>query len=225
MFSLALALAGQVAKSMGLYQSQEWGTKLSPQDTEERQNVLYCLYCLDKAVCWNQGWPPSITYVTSGWMGSTAVEPRVGTYMRAKFALCQIEEDLYSSLYSSGLAALRSDDPIAGHNIQTFQVKFSNWRKVFALDKEQEPEQDRSYIECSRLDLEICYHLARMQLLSPFAETVDICFALLEDARKCLKFLQNLWDIAPDEGCYASFIRYGNGFSAHYGRPVFASLG
>ncbi|KAL0935771.1 C6 transcription factor [Colletotrichum truncatum] len=231
-FSLALTLANQVAKSMGLHQSQGWSSNMSPEEAEERRNVLYCLYCLDKAVSWNHGSAPSVGS-TAGFLAGLAgtqqgLSDAVSSggdgsgssalYMSARFALAQIDDNLYTSLYGPDAAAATQgfEGYFSKINLEGFEARLRHWRKLYDFHNDTGGGNHISFADdgdgnrlshVSRLDLEVSYSLTRMQLLSRFVEDPEVCSALLDNARSCLVSLQRLWAATSDPGHCFSFAR------------------
>ncbi|KAL8335895.1 hypothetical protein RB598_009872 [Gaeumannomyces tritici] len=244
-FSLVLTLANQVAKSMGLHQPQGWSSSMSPEESEERRNVLYCLYCLDKTVSWNHGCAPSVGS-TAGLLAGLTVSrpgPRLGPpeqpggdgdgsgggsgalYMSARFALAQIDDNLYASLYGPEAAAAPQgfEGQFRKISLEGFEARLGHWRKVYELENVdgggggQTDEEDGgggggrlSY--ASRLELKAACRFTRMQLLSRFVDDPGVCSALLEDARGCLVSLQQLWAATSDPGHCSRFARLVSSF-------------
>ncbi|WQF80922.1 hypothetical protein CDEST_05936 [Colletotrichum destructivum] len=229
--SLTLDLAHQVAKSMGLYQSQEGRSKLSPEEFEERQNILYCLYCLDKTVCWSHGCSSSNGSAFGFLGGVTGTQPPadqsgdtgVTHYMSARFALAQIDDVLYASLYGPDVTATQCfEGQSKDLNFHGFEAQLRHWADVHGLGSDAgagagggesaaDDENDRFSLT-SRLDLEISYKLTHMQLLLRFLDDPEVSVSLLEDARSCLVSLQRLWAATSDPGHCSSFARLASSF-------------
>jgi hypothetical protein len=182
----------------------------SPEECLERQNVLYCLYCLDKSVCWSYGWLPSLvaSELSTGISPSTTrPSDEVAAFLSSKFGLAQIEEQLYISLYS-GNATIRSVDGLSKTVIKSFHQMLQDWRTTHNMNDEGvEDGSDSTFAFCSRIELVICFLSTRMRLMWPVVEHPEACNLLLEDARSSLSFLQRLWNATSEQGHYASFAR------------------
>ncbi|KAL8849358.1 MAG: hypothetical protein Q9221_005656 [Calogaya cf. arnoldii] len=75
--------------------------QVSEDDIQERQNVSYCLYILDKAVCWTTGRSPSVSksdvHITSD---VTRNGEKAPVQLVARARLAEIEETIYAEIYS-----------------------------------------------------------------------------------------------------------------------------
>ncbi|KAF3808562.1 hypothetical protein GCG54_00006428 [Colletotrichum gloeosporioides] len=202
-FNLALTLAAHVAKSMGLYQPQAsslTASSLSSEEVQERRNVLQCLYCLDKAVCWNIGSLPSASTDVVTTTESMKLLEEPPSLMDAKFSLAQIEDDLYTVFYSRNAAV---QDHIA-IKTRAIRERLEEWRTAYRLE-----EQDGSFGTgspfCSKLELDIPLHFARMRLMWPFVREPEARALLLDDCRTSLQLLQQLWNSTSNHDHYPSF--------------------
>lgn len=202
-FSLTLTLAAHVAKSMGLYQPQATSlsaSRLSPEEIQERRNVLHCLYYLDKAVCWNIGSLPSVSGDVVMAAATMKLPDDTPTLMDAKFALSQIEDESYTVLYSKNPTL---QDQIA-HKTRSVHARLQEWRSAYHLD-----EQNASRLPlCWRLELDISFHHARMRLMWPFVGEPEARALLLQDCRTSLHLLQQLWAATTEHDHYPSFAWY-----------------
>ncbi|KAK1961595.1 hypothetical protein LY78DRAFT_750130 [Colletotrichum sublineola] len=189
--SLTLTLAAHVAKLMGLYQTQTSSlspSKFSPEDILERQNVLKCLYYLDKAICWNVGSPPSAPF--DAILTTTAMTRLPGegpSLMDAKFILAQIEDDIYRLLYLNTTGQISM-------TTKAIRAKLENWRVTCHLDAEDSEEAGYQFPFSSRLELDILFHYARMRLMWPSVGEPDAKTSLIQDCQTSLLLLQQLWN-------------------------------
>ncbi|GIK04030.1 hypothetical protein Aspvir_008105 [Aspergillus viridinutans] len=96
-----LALATRCAKSVGIHQWHSFQGQLSDDDIKERQNLSYCLYVLDKAVCWTAGSSPSIP-VSEVYFDAHLVpsENGIPSCLAAKAEMARIEETVYLEIYA-----------------------------------------------------------------------------------------------------------------------------
>ncbi|WDK19609.1 hypothetical protein CGRA01v4_10896 [Colletotrichum graminicola] len=200
--NLTLTLAAHVAKSMGLYQTQTSSlspSKFSPEEILERQNVLKCLYYLDKAICWNVGSPPSVPFnAISTTTAMTRLPGEGPSLMDAKFVLAQIEDDIYRLLYP---------DTTGQINITTkaIKAKLGNWRVTCHLDAEDSEKADHQFPFSSRLELDILFHYARMRLMWPSVGDPDAKTSLIQDCQTSLLLLQQLWNNTSKHDQHHSF--------------------
>ncbi len=202
-FNLTLTLAAHVARSMGLHQPQATSlsaSRLSPEELQERRNVLHCLYYLDKAVCWNIGSQPSVSGDVVMAAATMKLPDDTPTLMDAKFALAQIEEDSYAVLYSKSPAL---QDQLASKT-RAVHARFQDWRSAYHLD---EPNASQLPL-CWRLELDISFYHARMRLMWPYVGESEARTMLLQDCRSSLHLLQQLWAATTEHDHYPSFAWY-----------------
>jgi len=93
---MLLALAARCAKSIGIHQWHSFQGQLSDEDIKERRNISYCLYVLDKAVCWTAGSSPNIP-VSDVHFDPCLVssENNITSCLVAKAEMAKIEETVY----------------------------------------------------------------------------------------------------------------------------------
>ncbi|KAL0942746.1 C6 transcription factor [Colletotrichum truncatum] len=200
-FNLALTLAAHVAKSMGLCQPQALSTsRLSHEEVQERRNVLQCLYYLDRAVCWNSGSLSNTSGDVVMMIEAMKRPDEPPSLMDAKFALAQIEDDLYTSFYSKNTLLCEQ----ISMKTRAIQARLQDWRAVCNLD-EQDGGNGVAQVPCSRLELDISFHYARMRLMWPFVREAEARSLLLSDCRASLLLLRQLWDATSKHDHYPSF--------------------
>ncbi|GFG11600.1 hypothetical protein IFM5058_05520 [Aspergillus udagawae] len=198
-----LALATRCAKSIGIHQWHSFQGQLSDDDIKERQNLSYCLYVLDKAVCWTAGSSPSIP------VSEVHFDPRLvpsengnPSCLVAKAEMARIEETVYLEIYAVHVQA-RDEDQVrefAATILSKLQVCLTE--SGVDLDKIQKSFEGSA----SNLQLAIRYLSVQLLLIWPHKHHPDPMFQRApEAARMCLKLLLRLWHSPPDQGSQAVF--------------------
>jgi hypothetical protein len=196
LFAMLFNLAAQCAKPLGLHQWHSSCDQISDEDTLERRNVSYCLYILDKAVCWTTGTSPSIPRsdisISSDLDSSNDEAAR---YLVIKATLAEIEENSFIQIYSSQ-ASGKTEDQIR-ESIFDIYHRLQCWSAELKLDAE---EVANNVNETSVLEIELSFAFFSIQLLLlwPFQESSDASFQRTEVARRCIRLLLRLWRSASE---------------------------
>lgn len=191
-------LAAQCAKSIGIHQWQCFRGQLSAEDAQERRNVSYCLYILDKAVCWTIGTSPSIP-ISDVQIDSTLMSPDDSTtaLLVAKAELATIEETIYLGIYASQVKA-RTEDQVR-QLVSRVSRRLENWLANSGTDLNEVENGLES--SPSKVELAIDFLCAQLLLLWPYKEHPDIMFQQrTEIAQRCMRLLLRLWSSASDQG-------------------------
>lgn len=205
LFSLLFNLAAQVARSIGLHQWEYSTGQFSLEDTQQRQNVSYCLYVLDKAVCWTTGGSPGISQF------DVTIEPALtlpldeaATYLVAKAKMARIEEQIYWEIYSSQ-SRTKTEDQIS-QIVSMLDLRLQDWSAESGVDLEDSKDCD-TFLFCSRIELSIAFYSTRILLIWPFDMHPDVNWHPIDDARKCMRLLLRLWSATSELGHYATLAR------------------
>ncbi|GFF34800.1 hypothetical protein IFM58399_03997 [Aspergillus lentulus] len=198
-----LALATRCAKSIGIHQWHSFQSQLSDDDVKEKQNLSYCLYVLDKAVCWTAGSSPSIP------VSEVHFDPRLApsengipSCLVAKAEMARIEETVYLEIYAVHVQA-RDEDQVRGFAASVLsRLQVCLTESGVDLDKIQKSLEGSA----SNLQLAIRYLSVQLLLIWPHKHHPDPMFQRApEVARMCLKLLLRLWHSPPDQGSQAVF--------------------
>ncbi|KAH1341134.1 hypothetical protein KXW98_008551 [Aspergillus fumigatus] len=198
-----LALAIRCAKSIGVHQWHAFQGRLSDDDVNERQNLSYCLYMLDKAVCWTAGSSPSIP------VSDVHFDPRlvpsengIPSSLVAKAEMARIEETVYLEIYAVHVQA-RDENQVRG-----FAAAIMSKLQVCLTETGVDLDQIQTSLDgsASNLQLAIRYLSVQLLLIWPHKHHPDPMFQQApEVARMCLKLLLRLWHSPPDQGSQAVF--------------------
>ncbi|KAE8131094.1 putative fungal-specific transcription factor [Aspergillus pseudotamarii] len=197
------ALATRCAKSIGLHQWHSFHDQLSHENIQERQNISYCLYVLDKAVCWTAGSSPSIP-VSEVHFDPCLLpsENGIPSGLVAKADMARIEETVYLEIYAVHVQG-RSED-----QVREFAATISSRLQECLTESgvDMEKIQKSSEGSAPHLQLAIRYLSVQLLLIWPHKHHPDPMFQrALEVARMCLKLLLRLWHSPPDQGSQAIF--------------------
>lgn len=196
LFGILFSLAAQCASSIGLHRWDHAQDQFSEDDRQERQNVSYCLYVLDKAVCWTTGIPPSVSgfdvHITSAMLAAantTAID------LVAKAKLAGIEETIYADIYSYRATAQTVEQMESA--ISKIELKLQQWLVESEIDME-DLDQD-AQIPTVKLELSIAFVSVRLLLIWPSHERR---LERVDSARKCIRLLLRLWQSTLELGQY-----------------------
>ncbi|KAJ9207340.1 transcriptional regulator family: Fungal Specific TF [Paecilomyces variotii] len=169
------ALASRCAKLTGIHQWHSFQGHLSDEDIRERQTTSYCLYTIDKTVCWTTGLSPNIPASDIHFeTHAVSSEVSLASSLIAKSELAKIEETIYSEIYASQVKPKREDEirDFAAMMLSKLQVWLTN--SGIDLNMIQNPPETSA----DKLQLTI---------------------------RMCMKLVLSLWNSPPDEGKHAVF--------------------
>lgn len=205
-FARLFNLAAQCANSIGIHDWERGARgQVESEDSRERQCVSYCLYILDKEVCWTVGTSPCIP--TSDVHIETTTDPyddRAMGSLVAKAKLAEIQETIYLEIYARR-APSRTDDQVQ-LLISNFNQRLQDWLINSGFDLE---DMDCVSSPSSALSLEMSIGFANTQLLYmwPYREHTDVIVQRTEVARRCMRLVLRLWRSAVELGHQAVFPR------------------
>ncbi|KAJ9365713.1 transcriptional regulator family: Fungal Specific TF [Paecilomyces variotii] len=196
-------LASRCAKLTGIHQWHSFQGHLSDEDIRERQTISYCLYTIDKTVCWTTGLSPNMpasdihfeTYAVSS-------EVSLASSLIAKSELARIEETIYLEIYASQVKPKREDEirAFAAMMLSKLQVWLTN--SGIDLNMIQTPPETSA----DKLQLTIRYLNVQLLLIWPHKHHPDTIYQRCKEvARMCMKLVLSLWNSPPDEGKHAVF--------------------
>lgn len=195
-FSMLLNHAAQCAKSIGLHRWHCSPSHIGDEDSRESRNVSYCLYILDKAVCWATGTSPSIP------RSDISILPELGPLedestrsLVIKLKLAEVEEDIFSQVYSSQ-ASLKTEDQIRKSIFELYH-RLQAWSIESNVGTEQAANNGN---EASAVNIELSFAFISTQLLLlwPFQESSDSSFQRTEMSKRCMLSLLGLWRSASE---------------------------
>ena len=204
-FHSLFALASQCGKSIGIHEWQCCVEQLSVGEANTRRNLSYCLYILDKVICWTCGTFPGIT-ISHIHIDSMALSPhdRATTLLIARTRLAVIEETIYHEMYACQVRP-KSKDQVRQMTTQ-LQLRLQDWLASSAVNlSDVESGSDSS---AWKIELAIYYFCAQLLLIWPYRNHPDVIFLRCADvSRRCMRLLLRLWDLTSDEGVQAQFTR------------------
>ena len=193
-----LALAAQCAKSIGIHQWHTLQDQLSDEDIEERRNISYCIYILDKAICWTAGSSPNLPF-SDVYIDSTLKSPDdiITSYLVAKAELATIEESIYLGIYAIQAKA-RTEGQIRQF-VTTTLSKLQSWLTDSRIDLNDIQEAPES--SPRKVQLAISFLCAKLLLVWPTKRHPDALFQQSQEvARTCMRLLLRLWRSPPNRG-------------------------
>lgn len=204
-FQSLFALASQCAKSIGVDQWQNCQDQLSDEDAKERRNLSYCLYILDKVICWTCGTFPGIT-ISYIHLDSTTISPddSAMTLLVARTRLAAIEETIYHEIYACHVKP-KNEDQV--HQMATeLLLRLQDWLASSAVNLgDVESGSDSS---AWKIELAIQFFCAQLLLIWPYRDHPDAIFRRRADlSRRCMRLLLRLWNSTSDEALQAQFPR------------------
>lgn len=205
LFGTLFALAAQCAKSIGIHQWQCFRGQLSDEDLQERRNLSYCLYILDKAVCWITGTSPSIP-ISDVHIDSALISPDDSAVARlvARTGLARIEETIYLEMYANQVQA-RTEDQVRQLGSRILR-RLQDWLVDSAIDL----DEVENVPECSawKIELAIDFYCAQLLLIWPYQDHPDVIFQQRTDvSKRCMRLMLRLWCSVSDEGYHIGLPR------------------
>ncbi|KAJ3464794.1 hypothetical protein MRS44_009580 [Fusarium solani] len=195
--ALVFSFAVHVAKSIGLRHWSPANTteRANAEEYQEKQQVMYCMVCLSRALAWASGLSfnlPSIGLLEQSLSTSSAT-----SHLSTRVALLQLEEQVYSGLYS--------DDSTDQGPSATGKVALSQGRKLEDWAASHPEELDEGQYS-GTLSGELCHDLSvrfySIQALVswPIPEDASMSPSILDVARRSLRFSQRLWTATSERG-------------------------
>ena len=196
-------LAARCAKSIGLNHWQCLQGQLNDDDVQERRNISYCLYILDKTVCWTAGSTPSIpmsdVHIDSTLMSS---DDSTTANLVAKAELAKIEESIYLELYASQVKA-RTEDQVRQLASRISQ-RLQGWLADSGIGLDEVENGPKS--SASKVELVIRFLCAQLLFIWPYKGHPDVVFQQSQDvAKRCMRLLLRLWHSPSDPGHHTAF--------------------
>jgi hypothetical protein len=206
LFSLLFNLAAQVARSLGLCHWDSLNHQLDPsRESQTRQNVLFCMYTLDKALCWTMGLSPEIQMHKNHFLvGPVHLQDELTSHLAARVKLAAIEERIFTELYSEE-PGLCTDTQVPPRFTRSYE-KLENWWNESGLRLDG-PHGFNGFISASQAELAISFYSTRMLLNWPARAELDAGCQILDDARTCLRLFLQLWNTTSQLGHYSILSR------------------
>ncbi|KAL8945378.1 MAG: hypothetical protein Q9211_000087 [Gyalolechia sp. 1 TL-2023] len=193
--------------------------QVSEDDILERQNVSYCLYILDKAVCWTTGRSPSISkfdvHITSDVKRNG---DRAAVQLVARARLAEIEETIYSDIYSYKPRAESGEQAQAA--VSKIDLQLQQWLLESGINI-VDVQDTGAQVPPTNLELSIAFYSLRLLLVSSFQ---DRGLERVELARKYIKLLLQLRQSALELGQYPVLSRLLASHPALYLKELFAHV-
>ncbi|KAI0900049.1 fungal-specific transcription factor domain-containing protein [Annulohypoxylon nitens] len=187
-------MTAQCAKSIGLH---NWERCSREQDTRERQYVSYCLYILDKTVCWTTGAcnsiPTSDIYIETP-------ESSNGMTMNnhiAKAKLAEIQEEIYLEIYT--LRAPARTENQARLIMSQYNQKLQDWLVESSKDQE-DPSSVADLRPMLKVELTVGCACTQLLYVWPWREHPDAMAQRVEISRRCMKLMLRLWSCSAELG-------------------------
>lgn len=206
LFSLLFNLAAQVASSLGLCHWDSLNRQFNPStESQTRQNVLFCMYTLDKALFWTTGLSPGIQMPKANYL----VEPidlqdELTGHLAARVKLAAIEEQIITELYSGELGSCTNTQ--VPPRLTRSHQRLENWWNESG-PRPAGTHDFSTFISASQVELAIGFHSTRMLLNWPARAELDAGCQILHDARVCLRLFLQLWNTTSQLGLYSTLTR------------------
>ncbi|KAI1209353.1 uncharacterized protein F4807DRAFT_91319 [Annulohypoxylon truncatum] len=189
-------MAMQCAKSIGVH---NWEICAREQeDTREQQCVSYCLYILDKAVCWTVGASISIP-LSDIYIDTTLKSSHDMTIdsLIAKAKLAEIQEEIYLEIYARRAPA-RTEEQVQ-LTISKFNQKLRDWLTESNKDQ-QDPSTTAPQESIWKIEHSIGFTCTQLLYMWPFREHPDVTSQRTEVSRRCMRLLLCLWGSSAELG-------------------------
>ena len=163
---------------------------------QERQNICYCLYVLDKVVCWTTGASPSILATDFQILPATqTIDNGAISFLSARAMLAEIEETIYLEIFSR--QAGRKTEEHVHHLVSRVRARLHDWATDAGVDVEDQSNgEDRE--SASKVDLCVSFCNAQLLLTWPFRNHPKFMSQRKDLATKCIKLILRLWHSGPD---------------------------
>lgn len=202
-FETTFALAVRCAKSIGVNQWRCFEGQLSDEDLQERRNVSYFVFVLDKTLCWTVGTSPYIpisdVHIDSTFMPAN---DSTTTNLVARAQLAKIRETIYWELYSSQ-PGVRTEDQIR-QITSVITKELECWLADWGIDlAELESAPETS---ASKIGLAIDFLCTQLLFVSPYKGHPDVMFRENQEvAKRCMRLLLRLWHTTSDSQNHTAF--------------------
>ncbi|KAF4981696.1 hypothetical protein FZEAL_2583 [Fusarium zealandicum] len=198
--SLLFSFAVHVAKSIGLrhWSSSTRREALSPSDSDERRNAMYCIICLSRAVAWSSGLNsslPGISVFERELASSSADE--TSNQLAARVTLLRLEEQVYTDLYSYD--AMRQGGDAIGKMALSRARKLQFWAAEH-IDDINDDQGCSEVLDNSQYELAVRFYSIQALAMWPMVETAEGSPSMLDVARSSIRLFQRLWTTASEGG-------------------------
>ncbi|KAL2683377.1 hypothetical protein Neosp_007847 [[Neocosmospora] mangrovei] len=195
--ALVFSFAVHVAKSIGLRHGSSASSteRANAEECQEKQQVMYCMVCLSRALAWASGLSfnlPSVDLLERSLSISSTT-----SHLATRVALLRLEEQIYSSLYS--------DEATGQGPSATGKVALNQGRKLEDWAANHAEELDEGQYS-GTLSGELCHDLSarfysiQALVLWPIPEDASMSTSMLDVARRSLRFFQRLWTATSERG-------------------------
>jgi hypothetical protein len=192
--ALLFSFAVHVAKAIGIHHwnLSKSGEGANHNEINERRNVSYCMLCLSRAISWSSGWSftlPSNATLEHELSGLTGEQRSIN--LTARVALLQLEEQVYSGLYSDesshgGVGEIGKKAISRGRILHNWEVEHR--------DALSEDAECHTFSDCSREELTIRLYSTQVLAAWPMAEDFETSCSLLDFARRSIRLFRRLWE-------------------------------
>ncbi|KAI1417047.1 fungal-specific transcription factor domain-containing protein [Hypoxylon sp. FL1857] len=205
-FAKLFSLAAQGAKSIGLH-DWERGVRerVVDESSRERQCVSYCLYILDKTVCWTVGASPRIP-ASDICIDATPKSLNNGIMddLVAKVKLAEINEEIYREIYACRAPA-RTEEQVR-LQISKLDQRLQAWLTDAGIDLDDIGSAAPSG-SISKIQMSVGSTCTQLLYMWPFREHPDVMSRRLEASRRCMKLMLHLWRFSAELGYQGIFPR------------------
>ncbi|WAO90230.1 Fungal-trans domain-containing protein [Fusarium falciforme] len=195
--ALVFSFAVHVAKSIGLRHWSPANTteRANAEECQEKQQVMYCMVCLSRALAWASGLSfnlPSVDLLERSLSTSSTT-----SHLVTRVALLRLEEQIYSVLYS--------DEATDQGPSATGKVALSQGRKLDDWAASHPEELDEGQYS-GTLNGKLCHDLAvrfysiQALVLWRIPGDASMSPSILGVARRSLRFFQRLWTVTSERG-------------------------
>lgn len=197
-------LAVKCAKSIGIHQWHSLQDQLSDEEVQQRQNISYYLYVIDKAHLWVIGSTPSVLLSevriqASPWYPEENVNSLIG----AKAEMAKIEETIFLEVFAPHAKPKTEQQVQIVTNTVFSELQDCINSAGIDLEKLQDSSDDMSI---SNLQLAIRYFCIHILIIWTYKTHPRFSFQRgPEVARVCLKLLLRLWHTPSEQGSHIAF--------------------
>ncbi|RSM19112.1 hypothetical protein CDV31_002033 [Fusarium ambrosium] len=195
--ALVFSFAVHVAKSIGLrhWTSANSAERTNTEEYQEKQQVMYCMTCLGRAVAWSSGLSfdlPSVDLLERSLSTSSTT-----SHLATRVSLLQLEEQVYGDLYSDE-ATSQGPNAIG-------KTALGQGRKLDAWAENRPEELDEGQYSGTlsgelHHDLAVRYTSIRAMASWPISEDASGSPSILDVARLSLRLFQRLWTATSERG-------------------------
>ncbi|KAI0152106.1 hypothetical protein F4776DRAFT_669924 [Hypoxylon sp. NC0597] len=205
-FARLFNLAAQCAKSIGLHDWERSAREqIGDKGNRERQCVSYCLYILDKTVCWTVGASPCIQTPD---MCIEEIPKSFGNAIMndlvARVKLAEVQEEIYLDIYACRTPT-KTEEQVR-LQISKLNQRLQDWMSDSGIDVDDMGSAAPSG-SSSKIDLSIGFACTKLLYMWPFREHPDVMFQRIEVSRKCMELILHLWRSSPELGYQGIFPR------------------